>query len=304
MSKYNNMRELVQMGDKINSLGLSFVIKCNNIKEVLLSTFEYKYSEILYNTKNITNMLGGYIVIYDPLIQFESLQRGLCWCLYDVLGTIRNHEFQRIQFFIAACITFWIIAEYFSRVKFSRYWRINYEMVVQEIIPLKNGIFLQLWTRLSVSLFLINSSGLLPFSQTLSSQLIVILFFSCIAIFSIWVEILYYNRLQYFSHFIPAGVPSILIPLIAIIEFISVLSRIVSLAVRIFANITAGHSLLKIFSIFIFILITAAIPVGIIIGGGFIFSLSFLIFGLEILVAGLQAYVFSVLVLIYAAELV
>ena len=68
----------------------------------------------------------------------------------------------------------------------------------------------------------------------------------------------YKHGLKYFSIFVPSGVPAVLLPLITIIEIISYLSRPVSLAVRLFANMMAGHTMLKVF-------------------GGFVISLGFLI---------------------------
>ena len=99
------------------------------------------------------------------------------------------------------------------------------------------------------------------------------------------------NGFGYLKLFVPSGVPLVLLPLIVIIEIISYLSRPVSLSVRLFANMMAGHTMLKVFGGFV-------ISLGII-GGWLPLSFSVALTGLEILVAFLQAYVFAILTCIY-----
>ena len=95
----------------------------------------------------------------------------------------------------------------------------------------------------------------------------------------------------YLKLFVPSGVPIILLPLIVVIEIISYLSRPISLSVRLFANMMAGHTMMKVFGGFV-------ISLGII-GGWLPLSFSVALTGLEILVAFLQAYVFAILTCIY-----
>ena len=99
------------------------------------------------------------------------------------------------------------------------------------------------------------------------------------------------HGLGYLKLFVPSGVPIVLLPLIVIIEIISYLSRPVSLSVRLFANMMAGHTMMKVFGGFV-------ISLGII-GGWLPLSFSVALTGLEILVAFLQAYVFAILTCIY-----
>ena len=95
----------------------------------------------------------------------------------------------------------------------------------------------------------------------------------------------------YLKLFVPSGVPVVLLPLITVIEIISYLSRPVSLSVRLFANMMAGHTMMKVFGGFV-------ISLGIV-GGWLPLSFSVALTGLEILVAFLQAYVFAILTCIY-----
>ena len=99
------------------------------------------------------------------------------------------------------------------------------------------------------------------------------------------------HGVKYLELFVPKGVPIILLPLIIIIEIISYLSRPVSLSVRLFANMMAGHTMLKVFGGFI-------ISLGLL-GGWLPLGFSVALTGLEILVAFLQAYVFAILTCIY-----
>jgi F-type H+-transporting ATPase subunit a len=110
------------------------------------------------------------------------------------------------------------------------------------------------------------------------------------------------HGLHFFSYFLPKGIPMVLAPLLVVIEVISYLSRVISLSVRLFANMMAGHVMLEVFGAFIIML-----------GGlGFLgyvpaalsFGLNTILIGFELLVAVLQAYVFAVLTCIYLHDAV
>jgi F-type H+-transporting ATPase subunit a len=103
-----------------------------------------------------------------------------------------------------------------------------------------------------------------------------------------------------FNHFLPSGAPLILTPFIIIIELISNSSRLISISVRLFANMTSGHALLK---------ILAGFGIGTLMLSGvwkmlflFPFIIIFVITVLEIIIAFLQTYVFITLLLIYINE--
>ena len=99
------------------------------------------------------------------------------------------------------------------------------------------------------------------------------------------------HGLGYLKLFVPSGVPMVLLPLIVVIEIISYLSRPISLSVRLFANMMAGHTMMKVFGGFV-------VSLGIV-GGWLPLGFSVALTGLEILVAFLQAYVFAILTCIY-----
>jgi len=136
-----------------------------------------------------------------------------------------------------------------------------------------------------------NMLGMLPYSFTVTSHIIVT--FALAAIIFVGVTIIGFvnHGVGYLKLFIPSGVPVVLLPLIVIIEIISYLARPVSLSVRLFANMMAGHTMLKVFGGFV-------ISLGII-GGWLPLSFTVALTGLEILIAFLQAYVFAILTCIY-----
>ena len=136
-----------------------------------------------------------------------------------------------------------------------------------------------------------NMLGMLPYSFTVTSHIIVT--FALAAAIFVGVTIIGFvnHGVGYLKLFIPSGVPVFLLPLIVIIEIISYLSRPVSLSVRLFANMMAGHTMLKVFGGFV-------ISLGIV-GGWLPLSFTVALTGLEILIAFLQAYVFAILTCIY-----
>ena len=136
-----------------------------------------------------------------------------------------------------------------------------------------------------------NMVGMLPYSFTVTSHIIVTLIMALFIFIAVTIIGFIKHGFKYLSIFVPSGVPAVLLPLITIIEIISYLSRPVSLSVRLFANMMAGHTMLKVFGGFV-------ISLGLI-GGWLPLTFSVALTGLEILVAFLQAYVFAILTCIY-----
>ena len=136
-----------------------------------------------------------------------------------------------------------------------------------------------------------NMVGMLPYSFTVTSHIIVTLIMALFIFIAVTIIGFIKHGFRYLSIFVPSGVPAVLLPLITIIEIISYLSRPVSLSVRLFANMMAGHTMLKVFGGFV-------VSLGML-GGWLPLSFSVALTGLEILVAFLQAYVFAILTCIY-----
>ena len=145
-----------------------------------------------------------------------------------------------------------------------------------------------------VSLFMFvllgNFIGMLPYAFTFTSQLIVTFGLATFVFLVITGIGIYKHGLRFFSIFWPQGVPWFMAPLLIPVEVLSYLSRPISLAVRLFANMMAGHTMLKVFGGF-----TAALGVwGV---GPLVVNIA--LTGFEILVSFLQAYVFTILTCIY-----
>ena len=136
-----------------------------------------------------------------------------------------------------------------------------------------------------------NMVGMLPYSFTVTSHIIVTFVLAAIVFIGVTIIGFVKHGIKYLELFVPKGVPVVLLPLIVIIEIISYLSRPVSLSVRLFANMMAGHTMLKVFGGFV-------ISLGLL-GGWLPLGFSVALTGLEILVAFLQAYVFAILTCIY-----
>ena len=136
-----------------------------------------------------------------------------------------------------------------------------------------------------------NMVGMLPYSFTVTSHIIVTFVLAAIVFIGVTILGFVKHGIKYLELFVPKGVPMALLPLIIIIEIISYLSRPVSLSVRLFANMMAGHTMLKVFGGFV-------ISLGLL-GGWLPLGFSVALTGLEILVAFLQAYVFAILTCIY-----
>lgn len=142
-----------------------------------------------------------------------------------------------------------------------------------------------------------NLLGMFPYFFTITSHIIVTFALAMVVIGTVVVYGLAKHGLKFFGIFAPDGVPPVLLILVAPIEIISFLSRPISLSVRLFANMLAGHITLKVFAGFVGSL-AALGALGI---GGAILPLFMVVAltGLEFLVAFLQAYVFAVLTCMY-----
>ena len=136
-----------------------------------------------------------------------------------------------------------------------------------------------------------NMFGMIPYTFTVTSHIIVTFVLASFIFIGVTIIGFIKHGLGYLKLFVPSGVPAVLLPLIVVIEIISYLSRPISLSVRLFANMMAGHTMMKVFGGFV-------ISLGIV-GGWLPLSFSVALTGLEILVAFLQAYVFAILTCIY-----
>lgn len=148
-----------------------------------------------------------------------------------------------------------------------------------------------------------NLIGLFPYFFAFTSHIAVTLTLALfVFVFSTGVGF-YTHGFKFFKFFVPEGVPAWLLPLLVPIEIVSYLSRPVSLSVRLFANMTAGHVMWEVFAGFM-LLLTASFGIFGAFASVVPLSLNVALAALELLVAGLQAYVFAILTCLYLHDAV
>ncbi len=159
--------------------------------------------------------------------------------------------------------------------------------------------FMPLVFSLFMFVLVLNLFGMIPYAFAVTSHIIVTFMLAFLVIMTVILYGFAAHGTKFLKLFVPPGVPGWLLPLIVVIEVVSFISRPISLAVRLFANMLAGHIALKIFAGFVPALLAA--------GAWSILSplplaLSVAVTALEVLVAVLQAYVFATLTSIYLSD--
>lgn len=180
-----------------------------------------------------------------------------------------------------------------------------YTLVLQilaDTVGEKGGQFFAFVFTLFTFILTMNLAGLVPYSFTVTSHLVVTLTLAM----AIWIGKLIlgfrYHGIKLLGMFVPQGVPFALVPFFILLEILGFIIPVISLSVRLFANLMSGHILLKIIFGFAWSMMMA---------GGLLFiahfiplAVLFLLLGLETAVAVIQAYVFTVLTSIYLSDMV
>jgi len=244
--------------------------------------------------------------IISPLEQFQIISL----IPLDILNI--NISFTNSSFFMVLA-TILIIVFFTNSVKNATivprrqqaFAESMYEFVynlVYENIGKKGNLYFPFIFVLFTFILVLNLLGMIPYSFTVTSHIIVTFFLSFSVFIAITIIGFQKNGIRFFAHFLPEGSPLVLAPFLVVIELISYVSRAFSLGIRLFANMMSGHSLLKILAGFSWTMLSL---------GGIFYVLHlvpllivFLITGLEIGIAMLQAYVFTVLTCIYLNEAV
>ncbi len=184
-------------------------------------------------------------------------------------------------------------------------WQTILEDIYLFIVDLINqncGIKGQRYFKFIFTLFIFlltcNLIGMIPYSFTVTSHIVVTLTLSI----RIWIRVtiigFYRHGLHFLHLFVPSGAPIAILPILIIIEVVSYVIRALSLGVRLFANMMSGHTLLKIMAGFSFQIFAIGGILGLI-GSRIPLIIVFIITGLEIGIACLQAYVFTILSIMY-----
>jgi F-type H+-transporting ATPase subunit a len=175
------------------------------------------------------------------------------------------------------------------------------DMVLQQVGPEGRRFFPFVFTLFMFILFG-NVLGLFPYAFTYTSHISLTFTLALTVFVLITVVAIALHGKKFLGYFFPEGAPIWLAPIIIPVEIVSYLSRPVSLSIRLFANMVAGHVMLKVFATFVVMLgglgvagpFLAAMPL----------ALNVALIGFELLVAFLQAYVFAILTCIYLHDAV
>ena len=238
----------------------------------------------------------------DPIHQFEISRIGPT---INFMGNDLSLTNSALFMIIAVGIIYWLMV-YGTKAKALVPGRLQsaaemlYEFMADTVRSTtgKEGLkFLPLVFSLFIFVLICNLVGLIPGTFTVTSHIVVTFMFAMLVISTVVIYGFAKHGTHFFGLFVPSGVPAPLMPFIVLIEVISYLSRPVSLSVRLFANMLAGHIALKVFAGFIVLMLST---------GGAVMALSPLplamivaLYALELLVACLQAFVFSILTCIY-----
>lgn len=241
------------------------------------------------------------MMFFGPLAQFDLLET-VPSCGYNVwTAIIGRTEFDCNSLFLFLTVGFWQIYNFYNESSVvESVIDFDDETLVTDLVSRGNYNYNDMVTTFFSIIFTANFSGLIPYSQTATSQMVFALVLSLITMFTIWFHAFYDNKIAMLNHFLPSGSPLVITPFIIIIEIVSNISRIVSLAVRLFANMTSGHALLKILASFGLAALTMTTAWKVFVM--FPVLIIFIITILELLIAFLQTYVFVTLLLIYVSE--
>ncbi len=171
-----------------------------------------------------------------------------------------------------------------------------YEVVdnmTQEILHENARTYFPFVLTLFLFILFANVIGLIPYSFTVTSHIIVTLALALVVFIGATIIGFIRNGFGYLKLFVPSGVPVLLLPLVVLIEIVSYFIRPLSLSIRLFANMMAGHMMLKVMAGFVIMLgYFGFVPLIAMVG----------LTGLELLVAALQAYVFALLTCMYLSD--
>jgi ATP synthase subunit 6 len=252
-----------------------------------------------------------FLKIFSPLEQFEIIPFFNFKILFFDLSITNQTLILLLIIFFLFTFFFALIEKkhnslYLIPSRFQLMIEIVYSLVLSMVVDNISGKDAQKFFPLIFSLFffiaLMNLVGLVPYSFTLTSHFVVTLAISLTIFVGINIICVKKHGMKFFSLFLPSGTPLALAFLLIPIEFILYFFRPFSLAIRLFCNMMAGHTLLKIFAGFAWSLMSFS---------GFLFFLHFVplltllpLFLLELGVALIQSFVFSLLTCIYINDAV
>ena len=240
---------------------------------------------------------------YSALEQFDCFVLGLYWTGIEM--PVGGNIFTSIILYLSFSV---LISEFLFQANlglkttnilqmiFNLFYNLVKNMFSENIL-LKRSAYFPAFFSLFFYVLFINFSGLMPISYTGTSSFFVIFFMSVSYFLGLNLIGAYKHNWKLMNLFLPSGVPLVIVPMLILIETISYVSRVLSLSIRVFANMMSGHALIKILICFTWALLTSGLVYFVL--ALFPWFLITLIFGLETLIAFLQAYVFLMLLTIY-----
>ena len=254
---------------------------------------------------NNTNIYSSYLILNSPLEQFEVTSLlGLNAPIFGYLNiTLTNLGFYSL-FVLFLIISLHYLGNNETRLLPSK-WSIVLESFFASINSmvreqLGKELYLPFIYALFFFILIANLTGNVPYSYTVTTSIIVTIGLSFTILIGVTILGLSIHKLHFFSYFVPSGTPLALIPLLVLIEIGSYLSRAFSLGIRLFANMVAGHTLLKILSTFLYQMFSSSLIVAVL--TLIPFSIFLALIGLELAVSLIQSYVFTLLVCSYIKD--
>lgn len=246
-------------------------------------------------------LLMSTIILTSPLEQFEIITI-LPFTFMGLNISITNSSF--FLLFSVFVAIFWLYLSFFNTSVIPNSWQLIQEYfylltsnIVKDNLGIKGEIYFPFIFSLHLILLSCNLIGMVPYSFTVTSHII----FTFSLALSIFIGIniigIRTHGFKFFALFLPRGVPLIIMPLLVTIELVSYVIKVFTLSIRLFANMTSGHTLLKIIAGFSWTMLST--------GGLLAFfhviplALLLVLIGLELGIAALQAYVFTLLTCIY-----
>ena len=254
---------------------------------------------------NNTNIYSSYLILNSPLEQFEVTSLlGLNAPIFGYLNiTLTNLGFYSLF------VLFLIISLHYMGNNETRLLPSKWSIVLESFFASINSmvreqlgkeLYLPFIYALFFFILIANLTGNVPYSYTVTTSIIVTIGLSFTILIGVTILGLSIHKLHFFSYFVPSGTPLALIPLLVLIEIGSYLSRAFSLGIRLFANMVAGHTLLKILSTFLYQMFSSSIIVAVL--TLIPFSIFLALIGLELAVSLIQSYVFTLLVCSYIKD--
>ena len=241
-------------------------------------------------------------MIFTPLEQF-SIVSYVSFHIGNLYFSFTNSSFY-LMFTTGLVLVFLYLVTQNGGTLVPSRWQSIVEMIYEFVVSLvdeqigtKGRVYFPLIFTLFVFLLFTNLIGMIPYSFTATSHFLVTFGLSLSIFIGITLVGFQVHGLHFFSFLLPKGAPLVLAPLLVVLELVSYMFRAISLGVRLFANMMAGHTLVKILSGFAWTMLSVggALAVASVVP----FTVVFFLTGLEIGVACLQAYVFTILTCIY-----